>query len=313
MKFFRSLFVLAMLLPLTVAGVAKDAAAKDEPPTPVLKAATAVVGEYRNTQVHLWWDVTTDKDKVRGFEIYRDDQLVADIHNNLLLGKYVWIDNKINKGETGSHSYKIRSYTKNGANVLYSANSTESIVRMVDKDDASPSTPTGIILLKNEPSSIKIGWNESLDTEIATGSSFWDKWAGGNVYYTFAVDGMPLKGRALENHTTLKNVPPGKTFNISVTAHDWSNNPSNRSMNLTVTSLPKTSLSYKLSNYLARIIPGGKQGNGDLSEVYHENERRDSIKEVLNNATGRLKELSNLRLADVLAGKISGYVESLRK
>jgi hypothetical protein len=298
---FGGVFVFCLVMLLTMGFVALPAtAAVNTLPAPQISEATVVVQENGNLQVQLMWDVADDN-AVDGFEVFADGKFLKKVEKKYLAygGRFVWTKDYL-KGSKGSVSFQVRSYVEG---VAYSPLSKPVTVDLVQGGDTTPpSVPTWIRATRVDKNELVIDWESSLDKKVATDKPLVHEWSPKNVYYRVNINGFEQEKILLQNTTTIKNIPANSLLNIKITPYDFSHNPTNKSISLQVTTPPHNSFSYLAANELRKLIPGGKKGNGDSSEIFITNSLTQKVKNDLWNERDRLKNVFNMKLNKLITG-----------
>ncbi len=180
-----------------------------EPPTvPQGLAITGVTG----SSIFLSWEPSLDNVSVEGYNIYL---------NGSRIGSSVSSDFAIS-GLSPNTDYTI---TVSAYDVVpnESAPSEPIIGTTVEADNIPPSIPTGLRAINISSNSIQITWNSSSDNVGVTG------------YKVFA-NGL-LKGETADNSFNIRQLNPGITYNMAVSAYDAESNESDRSQVLTATTV----------------------------------------------------------------------------
>jgi chitodextrinase len=161
------------------------------------------------TEASLVWAEATDDVGVTGYEVARDDQIVAVTSAPLL------VDGGLEPGS--SYQYAVRAFDAAGNRGPWS----ESVVAVTGPDVTAPSVPTDLAVTAVTGVSVDLAWSASVDDVAVAG-------------YRVIRDGTPVGDTAVATFTD-NALAPGATFAYQVVAIDAAGNESAPSAPLEVT------------------------------------------------------------------------------
>ncbi len=161
--------------------------------------------EIKENSVVLTWTASTDEGFIAGYEIYRDDVKLATVTDT------TYIDNDIELDKI--YVYKIKAVDSSG-----NMSEEESIVL---NDTEAPSAPINLKILSNTATTVSLDWEAPND----------NVWVDGYEIYR---DGVVV-GNSKDIKYTDSAVPHNATHTYMVKAYDKSNNKSEESNSVSVT------------------------------------------------------------------------------
>ena len=170
-----------------------------------------VISDITETTIHIAWNPSTDNISVHGYDINK---------NGVWAGATVDTF-KVLTGLAPGSTFNISLSSFDYAGNYSSPSQPISVTTLADTE--KPSTPTGLVVSNITETTIDLKWNPSTDNIHVFGYEIYTdgKWAGATT----------------DTFLTVKNLPPGTTFNITISAFDDSNNLSVPSAPLSVTTL----------------------------------------------------------------------------
>jgi len=169
-----------------------------------------------SSQLNLSWTAASDNVAVTGYEIYRDNILIAEINR---------LDYQ-NTGLSPATSYSYTVVARDAAGNRSAVSNVATLTTLSLADTSAPSVPTGLRLVSATTNQINIAWNSSTDNVAVTGYKVYRN----NVYMMTVV--TPAYYNA--------GLPSTTTYNYQVSAVDAAGNESARTVAFSATTLAVT-------------------------------------------------------------------------